>query len=439
MTSTVRRAGAFALVGTLSLAAPALNQATVVCFAAVAALSLFVIEEGTLFELFARPGDWKDRTLYSLAGFSLAAAGLAIFATLFGMPVPVFVASVLVLSYGNLAENLARSRRSTPLVATGAFVTGGTLAGTAGQAVVLAVERVPLVSTLSLFVFLATSGALLGALLRSALFRRDDSLVMVSIGLFLWLLAGLSGTVSALEVALGLGLTVALGGLSYGLGTASVTGMLTGMALVFLTIVLGGYEWFAVLIAFFGIGSFAAKYRFEEKCERGIAEDDDGARGSENVLANATVALAAVLAFAASSSLSITPEPFVFAFAGSLAAAMSDTLSSELGGLFDDPRLITTLEFVPPGTDGGVTWQGELAGLAGAAIIAGVAAALFVSIDARGAAVIAGAGVLGMTVDSVLGATIEGRIGNQGVNFLATLSAAFASAVFALAIGLAGA
>ncbi|MFN7132546.1 MAG: DUF92 domain-containing protein [Myxococcales bacterium] len=33
---------------------------------------------------------------------------------------------------------------------------------------------------------------------------------------------------------------------------------------------------------------------------------------------------------------------------------MSDTLSSEIGGVFDSPRLITTLERVPPGTDGGV-------------------------------------------------------------------------------------
>ena len=45
---------------------------------------------------------------------------------------------------------------------------------------------------------------------------------------------------------------------------------------------------------------------------------------------------------------------------------MSDTLSSEIGGLFDRPRLITSFEPVDPGTDGAVSWQGELAGVVGA-------------------------------------------------------------------------
>jgi uncharacterized protein (TIGR00297 family) len=156
------------------------------------------------------------------------------------------------------------------------------------------------------------------------------------------------------------------------------------------------------------------------------------------VLANAAVALGAVLAFAASSLLGMAPAASLFAFAGSLAAAMADTLSSELGGLFDDPRLITTFERVPPGTDGGVTWQGELAGLLGAVLVAAVTGWLFESVALGGAVVIALAGAAGMTVDSVLGATIEPRVGNQGVNFLATLSAALIATLAALAVGLVG-
>ena len=47
-------------------------------------------------------------------------------------------------------------------------------------------------------------------------------------------------------------------------------------------------------------------------------------------------------------------------------------------------------------------------------------------------AMIAVAGVVGMTVDSLLGATVEGgRIGNQAVNFLATLSGAVAAGALA--------
>jgi uncharacterized protein (TIGR00297 family) len=112
---------------------------------------------------------------------------------------------------------------------------------------------------------------------------------------------------------------------------------------------------------------------------------------------------------------------------------MSDTLSSEIGGLFDNPRLITTLRPVEPGTDGGVTWQGELAGVAGAVLIGVVTALLLPLADpVQGAAIVVLGGVGGMTVDSVLGATIEGeRVGNQTVNFLATLSGALVSVALA--------
>jgi len=49
--------------------------------------------------------------------------------------------------------------------------------------------------------------------------------------------------------------------------------------------------------------------------------------------------------------------------------------------------------------------------------------------------VVAG-GFVGMTVDSLLGATLEGRrLNNQGVNFLATLAGGLTCALLALALG----
>jgi uncharacterized protein (TIGR00297 family) len=149
------------------------------------------------------------------------------------------------------------------------------------------------------------------------------------------------------------------------------------------------------------------------------------------------VALVAVIGFAASGGGDV-PVPidgtlFRFAFTGSLAAAMSDTLSSEIGVLFDRPRLITTLERVDPGTDGGITWQGYLVGVFGAVVVAGVAVGFFAfeAPAAAALAVVAG-GVVGMTVDSVLGAVLEGgRIGNQTVNFLGTFAGAVTSAALA--------
>jgi uncharacterized protein (TIGR00297 family) len=267
------------------------------------------------------------------------------------------------------------------------------------------------------------------------LFERDDPLVLLSVSLFLWGLVELDPTVEPTRVFVGLAVSVFFGYVAYALETASIQGMLTGVLLAFLAVVLGGYGWFVLLITFFGLGGLSAKFRYEQKRTRGIAEDNEGARGSGNVLANAAVALVAVLGFAASGSVGLPPALFLFAYAASVAAAMADTLSSEIGGLYDGPRLLTTLERVEPGTDGAVTWQGELAGIVGSVVIAGIAAVAF-DLGTTAALVVVAGGVIGMTVDSLLGATLEGRtLGNQSVNLLATLCGAVAGALLAVAVG----
>jgi Predicted membrane protein len=92
---------------------------------------------------------------------------------------------------------------------------------------------------------------------------------------------------------------------------------------------------------------------------------------------------------------------------------------------------------VEPGTDGAVTWQGELAGLCGALLVAAIGFVGFSKLGLPGASVVAAAGIVGMTVDSLLGATLEGQlVGNQGVNLLATLAAALVGAGLAVAVGL---
>jgi uncharacterized protein (TIGR00297 family) len=420
-------------VGTLALAAPVLDVAAFAPFAAVALLAAFVVTDGPLFEVFARPGDHQDGRLNGLAGFALAAAGLAILVAAVDMPVSLFVATVLVLSYGNLGKQVVATVSDDPFAGTSGFVLGGFLGGVVGQAGVAAVT--PLSPAYPLFVFLATAGAIVAALFRELLFERDDPLVMLSTGLLLWSFAALSGPITAVEIAAALALTVAFGLISYALKAASVTGMLSGVLLSLLVIVFGGFGWFAVLMSFFAIGALSTKFRYDEKLARGVAEENEGARGTSNVFGNAAVALVSVVGFAASAHVTLDGTLFQFAFAGSMAAALSDTLSSEVGGLYDNPRLITTLERVEPGTDGGVTWQGELAGLVGAGIVAAVAAALMTDVTGLlGAALVLLGGLAGMTVDSLLGATVEGsRVGNEAVNFTATLVGAVVSTGVAFA------
>jgi uncharacterized protein (TIGR00297 family) len=444
VTDRVRRATAFALVGTLALAVPALGRVEEPAYATVAVagpflvVAAFALTAGTdtrLFELFARPGDRRDGKLYGLAGFVLAAAGLSILTVGFGMPGHVFVATVLLVAYGNLGGQLVRSRRRERVLVVAGFVTTGFLAATAGQlaATALADVSIPVPDV----AFLAASGALVGALLRAVLFRRDDPLVMAVVAILLWLFATFPVEITTVRIVVALGVTVVLGYVSYSMETASVPGMVTGVLLGLLTIVLGDYGWFAMLVAFFGIGGLAAKYHYEEKQDRGIAEDNEGARGTRNVLANSLVALIAVLGAAASPAIAVPAQVFFFAFAGAVSAALADTLSSEIGGLYDDPRLITTLEEVDPGTDGAVTWQGELAGVAGALVVAGIGFVAFRSVDPPAVGVIVAAGLAGMTADSLLGASVEGWLfGNQGVNFLATLVAAVVGVALAVALGL---
>lgn len=439
MTNRVRRAGGFAAIATLALAAPELGQATAVPFAAIAVLAAFVVDDGPLFELFARPSDRREGRLYGLAGFSLAAAGLAVFATIPTVPMSesVFAAAVIVVAFGNLGRAVVAEYSDEEFLAVAGFVGLGFLAATAAQAIVGAQLAVPLDP--SRLAFLAAVAALVAALLRSMLFPRDDPLVVLTVGLLLWLFAELVIAVDPVLVGVGLGITVVLGYISYALGTASVPGMLTGVLLGLLAVVLGGVGWFLALIAFFAIGGLSSKYRYEEKKERGVAEENEGARGTGNVLANSAVALFAVLGYAATGHGDVPAWPFALAFAGSVATALGDTLSSEIGGLYDDPRLVTTLEYVEPGTDGAITWQGELAGLAGAAVVAAIAAVsmpLNLS-PALGVIVVLAAGFVGMTIDSLFGALLEGEmLGNQAVNFCATLSGAIAAVVFGLLLAM---
>jgi uncharacterized protein (TIGR00297 family) len=93
-------------------------------------------------------------------------------------------------------------------------------------------------------------------------------------------------------------------------------------------------------------------------------------------------------------------------FLGALAAAGADTWATELGMLArQPPRLITTLRTVRPGTSGGITVQGLLASLAGAAVV-GLGWRVGGG-SLRGVRVTLIAGVTGALVDSLLGATVQ--------------------------------
>ncbi len=452
MNRRLRRDAGFAAVSLLALAAPLLGRATALPFLAVAGAAAFLVDDGPLYELFARPRDRQAGRLYGLASFALAAAVLAFLAAppvaaTYTMPLPAFAASVVTVGVGNLGATAVRDRFDEQFLVVAAFAIAAFLAALLAQLIVVALASTPFAAAgvglgfaaAPTFTFHAAMAALIGALTRSMLSPGDTAAVTFAVGASMLVVGALVPAVHVLDVALALGVALFLGGFTYATGTASGEGMLAGVVFSLVTIGFGGPGWFVILLTFFGIGSLSTKFRYEEKADRGVAEANEGARGLGNVLGNAGIALAAVVGFAAvgAGEFPIDPNLFRLAFAGSLATATGDTLSSEIGGLFDTPRLVTTGERVPPGTDGAVTWQGELAGLVGAALV-GVLAVLLLGVTRSPATVVAlvtVGGFAGMTADSLLGATVEGdRLENETVNLLATLAGALASVLVAFVV-----
>ncbi|MBE3597282.1 MAG: DUF92 domain-containing protein [Limnochordaceae bacterium] len=174
----------------------------------------------------------------------------------------------------------------------------------------------------------------------------------------------------------------------------------------------GGLAWALILLAFFVSGSALTAWR------RGRAGRPAVGRDAAQVLANGGVATLAGLmrlAFgaagwrvgaAAGSGAGVTIWDLLAA--GSLAAMTADTWASEIGVLSGArPRLLIGGRVVAPGTSGAVSGPGTAAGLAGALVIATLAGAAFGG-AAVAAAVLVG-GVVGLFVDSWLGATLQAR------------------------------
>jgi uncharacterized protein (TIGR00297 family) len=123
----------------------------------------------------------------------------------------------------------------------------------------------------------------------------------------------------------------------------------------------------------------------------------------------------------------------LLAMVAALAEAAADTVSSECGqALSGNARLITTFERVPAGTDGGITFGGTLSGGLAATLVSAVS--VFAGIlPSRLLWIAMLAGVLGMLIDSLLGALCERRgwLGNDTVNFTSTAFAAVIATAFA--------
>jgi uncharacterized protein (TIGR00297 family) len=221
-------------------------------------------------------------------------------------------------------------------------------------------------------------------------------------------------------MALVLAVTVSFSILGYAIRGVNRSGAVAGAAVCFVLFFCAGPGAFGALALLFVVTWVATRFGRTRKQQLGTAERREGRRASQ-VFANLSVASICAFLYAVS-----TRSVFLLAFAASLAEVAADTVSGEFGQAFDESaRLITTLEIVPAGTDGGITLIGTVAGIV-AALVIGIACYVTGLLSLYGLLLATLAGFLGMILDSVIGAVWErkGLLNNDAVNSLSTVAAA---------------
>jgi uncharacterized protein (TIGR00297 family) len=279
------------------------------------------------------------------------------------------------------------------------------------------------------------AAALVAAAAESASTRVDDNLTVgIAGGAALWLaslvepaLVARAAPSVAIGVLAGAALNAILAAAALAIHGVSRSGAWAGWLAGTLLFATGGWRSFTLLALLFALGTACTRIGWSTKAARGLAERDGGRRGAGSALANTTAGVGfAFLALA---------TPYAAAMLAGLAAAFAtaaaDTVASEIGQAHGRRHwLVTSLRAVPPGTEGAVSIPGTLAGLAASVIVAAVAWTVGL-VSPIGIAVVAAAAAFGMTLESVVAATLAPRlaIGHHQLNFASTLAGGIAAAV----------
>lgn len=308
--------------------------------------------------------------------------------------------------------------------------------GTAGCATLLlwTAGATPREYALPFALGISAAAALLAAALESLPQGLDDNLgVPLVTGLFLFGLTMTAGHYGVfwtddffvrLAIAAGVNLVFAI--LGYASRGVNVSGAIAGFLLG--TLIYACLDWrgYLLLLAFFVLGTAVTKLGYKRKAAQGLAQEGGGRRGAKHALANTSVAAACAF-FAVTTA---HPQLFILAFAAAFATKTSDTAASEIGQLWGRRTfLLTTLRPVSRGTEGAVSLEGTVAGIAGSLVVALLGAA--VGLYGFGwIGVVVLAAFVGTTLESLVGATLEkrGLLDNEAVNFLNTLVGALTAA-----------
>ena len=227
------------------------------------------------------------------------------------------------------------------------------------------------------------------------------------------------------DLAIGLAVNLVLAVLAILAQGVTVSGAVWGTVLGTLLYALSGWQGFLLLLVFFVLGTLVTKVGYARKAALGIAQERGGRRGARHAFANA----GAGVLFAGLAACTTTPEAFTLALVAAFATALSDTTASEIGQAYGrTPYLVTTFRRVSPGTDGAVSLEGTLAGVAASALVSMVAWSVGL-VSATGAAIVVAAALAGTTLESYVGAAAAGGEApdNEAVNFVNTLAGGLAA------------
>ncbi|MCD6473460.1 MAG: DUF92 domain-containing protein [Thermoplasmata archaeon] len=200
-----------------------------------------------------------------------------------------------------------------------------------------------------------------------------------------------------IDLAIKAAICIAFAAIVYKYKALDIGGTLFATFIGAIIIFLQGISWFLLLLVFFITGTVATGYKVNFKKRR---LQEKARRKTMNVIANGIVPTIVAI-------FSIEND-FSFLYASAIAVALADTLASELGVLSDKAYFITNFKRAPPGTNGAISLYGEVWALIGSLIIA-IFSIPLLHLEPSYALGVVIIGMLGCQIDSVLGATFQGK------------------------------
>jgi uncharacterized protein (TIGR00297 family) len=328
-----------------------------------------------LFNVFVMPrigrGIYRDASVRRDSGIVAYPAMVLLLILVFAGPtLPVAAAVWAMMAFGDPAAAIAGRTVGGPVLPWNpgktwvGLLANWAVAGTASVLVFLFVSRrgPELVAVAILMI-----GAGLYAFLESVRSGLDDNIVaalptalaVYQMGI-VWPPGASPFSLEWKSVLVALGVNTAVAVLTLALRVVSRSGAVAGAIAGFLILVAGGWNAYALLWAFFLLGTLATRIGYRRKAAAGLAQSNEGRRGAGNVVANCAVPAVLLL-------LGVPSVAFVAAFG----AALADTLGTEFGTLYGKNAFSPlTFAALPAGTPGAVSWPGTAASLAGALLIA---------------------------------------------------------------------